>query len=168
VSTPETFRAVYRNIKKLNKSHLVGQLLNSIHGARTDVYRMCCSSKIIGVIFNSVIDTLHTYYRNSVADLATRNRLGGKGIESLWGPDFQCQSKTAPRPTQPHVTKDSVFYPRKRWLGFRADDPPFSIAVITNGSYLYLCFPLCLLGTSRGELFYVHVKWSNFCDMACR
>ena len=39
VSTPETCRAAYRNVINWIQSHLVGQLLNLIHDARTHEYK---------------------------------------------------------------------------------------------------------------------------------
>jgi len=40
VTTIETCRAAYKTSNKINKSHLVGQLLNSIHDARIHVYKI--------------------------------------------------------------------------------------------------------------------------------
>ena len=42
LSTPETCRAAYRNVINWIQSHLVGQLLHSIHDARTHVYKKSC------------------------------------------------------------------------------------------------------------------------------
>jgi len=45
VSTPETCRAAYRNVINWIQSYLVGQLLNSIHDARTHVHKIQVSLK---------------------------------------------------------------------------------------------------------------------------
>jgi len=39
----------------------------------------------------------------SSVGIATRYRLNGEGIESLWGRDFPHLSRTALRPTQPPI-----------------------------------------------------------------
>ena len=44
---------------KLNKSHLVGQLLNLIHDARTDVYKICLMPKTIqATLYSSLIKVI--------------------------------------------------------------------------------------------------------------
>ena len=55
-----------------------------------------------GVRFNGKLTlVLNTYgSRDSVVATATRNRLDGPGIESLWGRDFPHLSSSALEPTQ--------------------------------------------------------------------
>ena len=54
VSTPETCRAAYRNVINWIQSHLFGQLLNSIHNARTRVYKKPLAEFANLIFFNEI------------------------------------------------------------------------------------------------------------------
>ena len=57
MSTPETCRAAYRNVINWIQSHLVGQLLNSIHDAQTQVYKSF-TVNLSGIYFGNTFQLL--------------------------------------------------------------------------------------------------------------
>ena len=80
--------------------------------------------------------------RDSVVGIATRYRLNGQGIESLWLRYFPHPPRPALGPIQPPVTGHRVSFPRVERPGSSVDHPPPpSSAEVKEKVELYLYYP---------------------------
>jgi hypothetical protein len=79
--------------------------------------------------------------QDSVVGIATGYELGGPGMESQWGRDFQHLPRPALGPTQPPVQRVMSLFPGVKWPGRCIDHPPPSSTEVKERVELYLCSP---------------------------